>query len=145
MEPQPIAPEDVRPLRHRVLRPMQDEAAVVFPGDAAPGALHVGIRDAGGTLVSVGTIAPDPHPATPGEGDWRVRGMATDAAHRGSGAGTANLAALVAHARAQGAQRVWCNARVPAATLYTRAGFAIEGDVFEIEPIGPHYLMTLAL
>jgi hypothetical protein len=37
---------------------------------------------------------------------------------------------------------VWCNARTPAVGLYERAGFAIESGEFEIEGIGPHFVMA---
>jgi hypothetical protein len=40
---------------------------------------------------------------------------------------------------------VWCNARTPARGFYERAGFAVEGEEFELPEIGPHVLMTLAL
>jgi len=39
---------------------------------------------------------------------------------RGQGAGAAVLDALLAHALAAGAQRIWCNARTPARSLYER-------------------------
>jgi GNAT superfamily N-acetyltransferase len=67
--------------------------------------------------------------------------MATDPAHRGRGVGGAILDALVDHARAQGATRVWCNARTPALSLYARAGFEPESEEFEIPGIGPHFVM----
>jgi hypothetical protein len=37
---------------------------------------------------------------------------------------------------------VWCNARTPAAGFYGRAGFATEGEEFELPSIGPHFLMS---
>ena len=132
-----------RPLRHRVLRPTQGPEALVYPGDDAPEALHAAAREDGRILV-VGSIAPDPHPRAPAPGDWRIRGMAAEPAARGRGLGTAVLSALLEHAWSHGAQRVWCNAREPAVGLYARAGMAIEGELFEIVPIGPHYVMALS-
>ncbi|MCW2985645.1 MAG: acetyltransferase, family, partial [Conexibacter sp.] len=58
-------------------------------------------------------------------------------------AGAALLAACLDHARAQGASRVWCNARTPARGFYERAGFVAEGAEFELPQIGPHFLMWL--
>ena len=91
-------------------------------------------------LVAVGLVGPDGEP-----GDWRVRGMATAPHARGRGAGSAILRALVEHAIARGATRVWCNARTPALTLYERAGFVVASDEFEPPHIGPHYRMELSV
>jgi ribosomal protein S18 acetylase RimI-like enzyme len=60
---------------------------------------------------------------------------------RGRGAGTAVLAALVEHAVAHGATRIWCNARTAAISLYERAGFAVVSEQFEVPHIGPHVRM----
>lgn len=86
--------------------------------------------------MAVGLIVPEGEP-----GAWRIRGMATEPAARGHGAGGAILAGLIDHARGQGASRIWCNARVPARGLYERAGLTAVSAEFEIEPIGPHVVM----
>jgi len=99
----------------------------------------------GGVVVGVASIAPEPHPRDAAEGDWRVRGMATAESVRGTGAGAALLAACVEHARAHGGRRAWCNARTPAAGFYARAGWTVESEVFEIEGIGPHVIMSVRL
>ncbi|MAE73565.1 MAG: GNAT family N-acetyltransferase, partial [Bdellovibrionaceae bacterium] len=41
-----------------------------------------------------------------------------------------------------GCDKLWCNARTSAVPLYDRAGFTKIGDEFEIDPIGPHFLMV---
>ena len=126
---------DTRALRQAVLRPHQsvDELAAHEPA----GAVAFGAFE-GEELVAVGLVGPDGEP-----GDWRVRGMATKPHARGRGAGGAILRALVAHAAAHGATRVWCNARTPALALYERAGFVVASDEFEPPHIGPHYRMEL--
>ena len=63
----------------------------------------------------------------------------------GRGAGSAVLAALIDYAREQGAERIWCNARIAARTLYERAGFVVASEEFEIKGVGPHYRMELTL
>ena len=135
-EVRPLPPAETRPLRHAVLRPHQDIAELA--GHEAPGAFAVGAFD-GGELVSVGLVAPEGGP-----GAWRVRGMATAPEARGRGAGTLVLAALVDHAERKGAARIWANVRVPARSLYERAGFAVASDVFELPDIGPHVVMERA-
>jgi GNAT superfamily N-acetyltransferase len=128
-----ISLAETRPLRHEVLRPHETIEALAAheSGDA----YAVGVFD-GKRLISVGLIAPDGQ-----AGSWRIRGMATAPGERGRGAGSAVLDALLAHAVAGGASRVWCNARTPALSLYERAGFRAISDEFQIAEIGPHFVM----
>ncbi|HEY6760813.1 MAG TPA: GNAT family N-acetyltransferase [Baekduia sp.] len=143
-----VAVEVVRPLRQKVLRPHQTLADQVFAGDDAPGAGHFAAfaGEAGEQVIGIASITPEPHPATPTPGDWRVRGMATDPKlGRGVGAGAALLDACVDHARGLGARRIWCNARSPAVGFYERAGFVVEGNEFVMAGIGPHFLMALVV
>ena len=135
---------DVRPLRRAVLRPHQRAEELVYPGDDAPGTLHAIVRD-GGRVLGVATVSREPHPREPAPGDWRVRGMATDPAARGTGVGAALLDACLRHVREHGGRRVWCNARTPARGFYARAGFQVEGDEFELPGIGPHELMCIVI
>ncbi len=106
-------------------------------GHEPAGAVAFGAFDAG-ELVAVGLVGPDGEP-----GDWRVRGMATAPHARGRGAGSEILRALVGHATAHGAVRVWCNARTAALTLYERVGFRVASEEFHPPDIGPHYRMEL--
>lgn len=129
----PISVEQTRALRHAVLRPHESLEAVA--AHEAPGSFAAGAFDAG-ELIAVGLVAPDGEP-----GGWRVRGMATTPHARGRGAGGAVLDALLAHAAAGGAQRVWCNARTPARSLYERAGFDVVSEEFQVPEIGPHLVM----
>jgi ribosomal protein S18 acetylase RimI-like enzyme len=128
-----ISLAETRPLRHAVLRPHETLESLTSHESSA--AYAVGVFD-DGALIAVGLVAPDGEP-----GAWRVRGMATAAAARGRGAGTAVLDALVGHAVSGGASRVWCNARTPARSLYERAGFRTVSEEFELPDIGPHFVM----
>jgi GNAT superfamily N-acetyltransferase len=137
-EIRPVDPAQTRGLRQQVLRP--HESLEELASHEPPGVHAVGAFD-GDELVGVGFVCPDG--GVGGDEVWRVRGMATAPEQRGRGVGSAILAALVDHARAQGATRVWCNARTPALSLYSRAGFAVESEEFEIPGIGPHFVMAL--
>lgn len=92
---------------------------------------------AGDELVAVGLIGPEGEP-----GAWRVRGMATSPTARGRGAGTAVLSALLEHACSLGARRIWASVRIPARSLYERAGFVAASEEFEPPHIGPHVIMS---
>ena len=124
-----------RALRRDVLRPYLtvEELAEHEPNDA----VAYGAFD-GDELIAVGLVGPEGGP-----GLWRVRGMATKPEARGRGAGTRVLQALVQHAAAHGATRLWCNARKRALALYERAGFEAISDEFETPRIGPYFRMEL--
>jgi GNAT superfamily N-acetyltransferase len=133
----PVA--DSRPLRHAVLRPHEPPEAIAWqePPEAVA---YAAFEDGAERPIAVGLVGRDGGP-----GSWRVRGMASAPEARGRGAGAGVLAALIEYAREQGAERVWCNARIAARTLYERAGFIVVSEEFEIEGIGPHYRMELTL
>jgi ribosomal protein S18 acetylase RimI-like enzyme len=138
-----VTAAETRPLRQRVLRPHQRLEEVGYAGDGVPGAAHFGAfvhlhqRVA---MVGTGTIHPEGEP-----GWWRLRGMATDEAHRNGGLGSALVHAILAHVAAEGGRVVWCNARARAAAFYRRHGFTVEGEPFELPEIGAHVYMLRAL
>lgn len=85
-----------------------------------PVSIHVLARDADGTPVGTARLTPD----------RRIGRMAVLPRHRGRGIGEAMLAALVAHARAQGWAEVGLHAQLHALAFYARAGFVPCGPVF---------------
>lgn len=131
----PLSLEQTRTLRRDVLRPGHtlEEVAAREPADA----YAVGVF-AGDELIATGFVTRDGEP-----GAWRIRGMATDPAARSRGAGTAVLEALVQHATAAGAHRIWCHARTRARPFYERVGLRVVSDTYEVPESGPHYLMEL--
>jgi GNAT superfamily N-acetyltransferase len=131
-----------RPLRQRVLRPMQAIAELVYPGDDARETRHFGVFDDHGRLVGIASVYRDPKPGTNDARAWRLRGMATEPFARRRGYGAALIDACIAHAIENGGTSLWCNARVSAKEFYAALGFATEGDVFEVPHAGPHYVMS---
>jgi GNAT superfamily N-acetyltransferase len=133
----PVAVEQTRPLRQAVLRPHMTVEEMVESEPA--NAFTVGAFE-GEELIAVGLVGPEGEP-----GWWRVRGMATAPEARGRGVGTAVLDALLEHARVHGAKGVWASVRVPARTLYERAGLHVDSEQFELPHIGPHVIMRREL
>jgi ribosomal protein S18 acetylase RimI-like enzyme len=131
-------------LRATILRAGQAPERLVYAGDDAPDTLHLAVID-GAVVIGIATVMADPHPHAARVGDWRIRGMATAPEHRRAGLGRALLAGCETHARARAGRRLWCNARLPARSFYERAGFRPEGEVFELEGIGPHLIMSKQL
>ena len=137
----PVSAEDVRPLRHRVLRPGQGFAETRYPGDEA--GVHLGAFS-GDDLVGIASLYREDRAGGPA-GGWRLRGMATDAGVRGAGFGAALLAGCMGHVAAAGGTELWCNARLTAVGFYRRAGFQVVSDEFDVPGIGPHVVMTRAV
>ncbi len=145
----PISAAETRPLRSLVLRPGAPPETLVYPGDDHPEALHLGAFE-GDRLVGIATVYPEPPPEAhrgvipPGDA-FRLRGMATTPDVRGAGYGRRLLEGCYEHVRAQGARVLWCNARVGARAFYLALGLQTVGPEFEIEGIGPHYVMWCAV
>jgi predicted GNAT family N-acyltransferase len=137
-----VTAEEVRPLRHRVLRPGQAFEDTAYAGDELPDTVHLGAFDDEGRLVGIASLYREGRGDGPG---WRLRGMATDAGVRGAGHGAAVLAACIDHVAQAGAGELWCNARMSAVGFYRRAGFEVVGEEFDVPGIGAHVVMVRAV
>ena len=133
-----VTAEDVRPLRHSVLRPGQAFEETVYPGDDA--GLHLGAFD-GDRLVGIASLYEEDRGGGRA-GGWRLRGMATDAGVRGAGFGAALLAGCVEAVAEAGGTELWCNARMAAVGFYRLAGFEVVSEEFDVPGIGAHVVMT---
>jgi GNAT superfamily N-acetyltransferase len=129
-------------LRHRVLRPHQQNPIVLFPGDADPETGTYAAFTAGEEIVGVATVHIEPCPWRPDvAAAWRLRGMATQDGRRGLGVGGAVLAAAMDHVARAGGTLLWCNARTVARRFYERAGFTAHGEPWEDPKLGEHIAM----
>lgn len=136
-----ISVEQARPIRQRVLRPHQAASELVYPGDDASDSFHLGAMRSDEVLAILSMyFAPKPDDTSDA---WRIRGMASVDEIRGTGYGRKLVE--VARNKSWAIHRVpiWCNARESAFGFYNKLGFIIEGEVFEIEGIGPHAVMAL--
>jgi GNAT superfamily N-acetyltransferase len=131
---------EVIDLRHAILRAGLPRETAIFPGDEKPEAIHVVAEAPDGRIVGCVTL----HPSTWNDAPaWQLRGMATDAVVRGTGVGRAMLDFVEQQVRSEAPVRqMWCNARVPAARFYERAGWVVESEQFEIPTAGPHVRMS---
>jgi GNAT superfamily N-acetyltransferase len=141
------AVEEIRPLRHAVLRAGYPIEASVYAEDVGA-AVHVGAWD-GGEVVGCATVFPQPWPGPDPAAEpaaWRLRGMAVAGDRQGSGVGTQVLDEAVAAARAAGAPLVWANARTAALGFYLRHGWQVAGSEFVANDTGlPHFPIVLNL
>jgi predicted GNAT family N-acyltransferase len=129
------------PLRGAVLRPGRP---VEMPGDDDPSTLHLAARTPEGQVVGVVRFHPAPCPwRDDARSAWQLRGMATDPAVRGTGAGRALVAFGLRRVVELGGDLVWCDARAAASGFYERMGFRVVTEQYEISPIGPHFGMLV--
>ncbi len=138
-----VSTEEIRPLRHRILRPGQGFAETLYPGDELAETVHLGAFE-DERLVGIASLYREDRAGGP-PGGWRLRGMATDADVRGTGFGTALLARCVEHVVASDGSELWCNARLSAVGFYGRAGFEVLSEEFDVPGIGAHVVMARAL
>ena len=137
-----VPAEVTYPLRGAVLRP--DGGEITWAGDEDPATFHLAARTADGGVVGVVRFSPAPCPWRPdAKAPWQLRGMATDAAVRGTGAGRALLVDGLIRLRERGCDVVWCDARVTAAGFYERMGFTVVTEEFEKPSLGPHVGMVI--
>ena len=131
------------PLRGAVLRPGRP---VEIPGDDDETTFHLAARTPDGQVVGVMRFHPHRCPWRPDAArPWQLRGMATEPAVRGTGAGRALVVAGLARVVRLGGDLVWCDARAAASGFYARLGFRVVTEPYQISPIGPHLGMLIDL
>ncbi|MBC8137831.1 MAG: GNAT family N-acetyltransferase [Fibrella sp.] len=124
---------ELRALRMCVLYLGLDTAKSLYPGDE--NAVHIGAFDDAGILIGIASLFRRE------DGSLQLRGMATSAEARGTGAGRDIVRFAEAYAIENQLPRLWCNARVAAMGFYEKCGWRIEGSEFEVPDIGAHYVM----
>jgi predicted GNAT family N-acyltransferase len=139
-----ITAAETVPLRHAVLRPGRPVETAVFSGDDLSSTTHFGaFRN--GQLLCVASLYEAELPDEPGVAAIQLRGMATASEAQRTGLGRALVLGCIAFARQKGARLLWCNARTHASGFYSKLGFRIVGEEFDIPDVGPHYRMNLEL
>ena len=137
-----IAADDLLPLRNEVLRngKLKNEECR-FPTDGLNDAFHLGFK-INGELVAAASFHPQGCAALAGEG-YQLRGMATKADFRGLGIGTRIIDFAKVLLAGKQVSYLWCNARKKAVPFYINSGFEIISAEFEVQGIGPHYVMLV--
>jgi predicted GNAT family N-acyltransferase len=133
--------DEILPVRAAVLRPGRPISSARFEGDELETTMHAAavIRRTDGKehIVGAGTLL------SWDEEGFQVRGMAVLAETQGKGVGSKILEFLISEAMSRANDAViWLNARASAVPFYLRHGFLVNGEMFEIPGIGPHYRMV---
>jgi GNAT superfamily N-acetyltransferase len=140
-----VRPEILYVLRRDVLRPGQPLNAVMHDYDFQPDTFHVAAFGPRNQVAACATFYPEPPPGKSEDHAWRLRAMASLPHLRGHGYGAAALRYGIAEIRRRGGTLLWCNARTGAVGFYERIGFSVVSDEFEVESIGPHFVMEIHL
>ncbi|RZK42888.1 MAG: GNAT family N-acetyltransferase [Pedobacter sp.] len=130
-------------LRSKILRKGRPLNDCIFPTDQLEGAFHLGCFNES-NLVSIGSFFPKKYNEYP-EDAYQLRGMATDTEFTGMGYAAKIIEFAVSQLNATDASYLWCNARTSAVGFYTKMGFEVISEEFEIEGVGPHYEMILKI
>lgn len=140
LEIKQIEPESTFEIRHKLLRPMQALEECRYELDEHPDTFHAGAY-VDHKLVSIASFSKESHPEIPGKNQYRLRGMATLPDFRGRKAGSSVLFYAESVLKKKNVDVWWCNARETVSGYYEKQGCQTMGEIFNIEPIGPHKLM----
>lgn len=135
-----ISVDDVLTIRNQVLRGGKLMLAECrFPTDDLPGSFHLGnyIDD---ELACIASFHIQSYGQYSGTG-YQLRGMATLPAYQGKGLGTQVMKYALDYLKQQYADYIWCNARKTAVDFYQKLGLSLVSPEFEVQGIGPHYVM----
>ena len=139
-----INASDTHPIRQEILRKGFPEEALVYEGDEEEQTFHLGVFIEN-HLVSIASFYYHRHPDIEDEYQYRLRGMATRKEHRRQGLSTALLKTAFPIVKQNQCSLVWCNARETAVSFYEKLNFQKQGKRFQIQGIGPHFLMVKKL
>ena len=124
----------VFPLRRAVLRKNMPNESHEFSGDYDGNTFHFGYYE-NDEIIGIVSIIKNGKIA-------QLRGMAVAEAQQGKGIGKQLVLEAEIILKKENFSRIWMNARENAVPFYEKLGYKIEGELFVINPIGFHYLMS---
>jgi GNAT superfamily N-acetyltransferase len=137
-----ISAQDTYPLRQQMLVPSHELKKAKFENDDDEDiSFHLGAFS-DSKLVSVASFFYERNPLFSDLHQYQLRGMATLPDYQGQGLSSELLSFAFPIIKQNFCTLLWCNARVSAIGFYEKVGFKkYNGEVFEIDEIGPHVLM----
>ena len=133
-----IKAEDTYPIRKSILRKGMT-LSYEMKGDQESETLHLGLFESG-QLFCIGSFMKSSYKLFNGV-QYQLRGMAAVKSAQGKGFGKLLLEEAEKTLKNQGVEILWCNARTVALGFYKKLGYQTVGDVFQVEQVGPHFLM----
>lgn len=135
---------DTYTIRHKMLRPNGTIEDCMFQGDHDELTFHLGAF-VDKKLVSVASFYFEKHPNFPEAYQYRLRGMATLPEYQGQGHSSSLLRTAFPVIKQNQCPLLWCNAREKAMGFYLKVGFRPNGEIFTIQNIGKHMLMSVLI
>lgn len=135
-----IEAKDTYHIRQKMLRPGLPIETCYFDNDNEEMTIHLGayIDD---ELASVASFYFERNSQFEDEYQFQLRGMATLNPYQGKGLSSALLRTAFPLIERNHVRMLWCHARTSAKGFYEKVGFKSVGEEFDIEGVGPHYLM----
>jgi len=133
-----ISADETYPIRLEVLRkgiPLPHK----FKGDFDSDTFHLGVF-LKTKLVGVSSFMKVDNENFDGF-QYQLRGMAALEESRGLGIGRKMMEEAFKILNEKQVGCLWCNARIVAVDFYKKMGLKIDGDLFDIELVGNHYVM----
>ena len=135
-----ISSEEIRTLRHKVLRQGKPFSTTTYQRDNCIETFHLAfMKD--NVPISCATFYPENTRLISSKRAYRLRGMATIKEHRKKGYGKKIMSKAIEEIKKRKGNFLWCNARLVAVEFYKKLGFSSKGEQFNISDIGPHYFM----
>ena len=135
-----VKAEDIRHLRHKMLRQGKEFSTTNYKRDDMEDTFHLGVF-AENEIVSCATFYPENTDKLHAKNAYRLRGMATDINYSRNGYGRKIMKKAFTILKSKNCDVLWCNARLKAVPFYKSIGMKEIGKLFEISDIGPHYFM----
>ncbi len=133
-----IKAEESYPIRKSVLREGMT-LSHQMTGDHDADTLHLGLFD-GGQLVCIGSFMKASKAEFEGL-QYQLRGMASAKGSQGKGYGKMLLEKAEQLLTEKNVNLLWCNARIVALDFYKKLGYSSIGQVFEVDQVGPHFVL----
>ena len=137
---QKIASTETYPVRHIVLRAGKPIESCQFQGDELETTNHFGYY-INNQIIGVISIFEINNKQFLVQKSFQIRGMAVLPSFQKQGIGEALVKESEKFCTTQKANLIWFNARTTAVGFYQKMGYEIVGSAFEINEVGPHFLM----
>ena len=135
-----VSSEDIRNLRHAVLRKGKNFSTTSYEKDNDKHTFHLGII-LKKEIISCATFYPEKTTVIESKNSYRLRGMATSSEFLRNGYGRKIMKKAFSILKSKKCDLLWCNARLIAVPFYHSIGMKEIGKLFNISDIGPHYYM----
>jgi predicted GNAT family N-acyltransferase len=136
--------EETITIRHEVLRKGKPIETCHFEGDNLTSTFHLGLFF-NEEIIGILSVFETKNDFFKAEKQFQYRGMAILEDFQNKNLGKNLIVEANKICNQKNANLIWFNAREKAMNFYVKNGFKIEGEPFEIENVGTHYLMFLDL